>query len=578
MKVKLFFLLIVVFFNSPLYTQINCIENNNLSIDSIASDVYQAEKTITAQSPAKDGASIIFFANESINLLPGFAISNGASFSAMIKTAPCENELIIADTVIVIDTASNEKLVSITPNAIIFGEDAPQASQLVENCIIISEPTDIAPQGYLRKITNMQNTNGQIILATEPATLADAIQETSFSFEVPLEDPDAAARFSRRGFTFYPPVAPIADGVKLTGSLDFDPDIVFKILKFDGIRNPIDFKIGTKGTLELNLGIELSSDKVNFSKETELYSKKLRPIFRWIPVPPPVFCFPVVITPELEVKLITELNGPTTEFNYKGVGTYQAVVRRIGNEWINDSEKDFNFTSDVFLFSSSSELFTGSVTLRIELDFQLYDIDAAEAYVFVQGKEEVSVAAEFGCTIQPSLGIGAGVEADFLETMGFEEDKLELSYDYNFNTINCFDFGAGSIANTGTEGFLNKSEVETVNKQENKSSYYSSNRSINTRSLSSDKERFESKNLAIEVIPNPVYYTTKIKVFLSQKDYVDIALYDMSGKQIENIFTGEQESGIQEYTLNIDKLSKGMYYVVAQTGQQFMKEKVVVMK
>lgn len=427
---KIILALIYISLNIDLNAQNNCIEQDTISLDTIISDVYTAGSELNAQSLVQANAHVLFSAGQSIHLLPGFEIPQGATLSTQI--APCEPSVTLAPNVIVIQEDTNDGLISMTNTTMTFAENTPNLAQLIENCIILSDTTAAAPNGYLRKITNVENFNGQVILTTERAALSDALQSANFDFEVDLEDTgEELNRLNQAGFNFNLEDYPINEDLSLNGNINIDPKLVFEITKFTGITEPIDFKIGTKGNVTFDIGLSYSpSGSSNISHTIELYEKKLKPIVKTIPYFP--FAVPVVIVPELEIKLITELNGPTIHLDYQSTGAYQAVVRKINNEWINDNANNFTFTGN--FLEVSVETISGSVTLRFELDFELYDYDPIEAFVFVEGQGNFSSQGSI-CMIEPQVNVGGGLEIDFLERFGFEEGLLSVSYPFSFQPI-----------------------------------------------------------------------------------------------------------------------------------------------
>ncbi|RLD39990.1 MAG: hypothetical protein DRI89_12955 [Bacteroidetes bacterium] len=67
--------------------------------------------------------------------------------------------------------------------------------------------------------------------------------------------------------------------------------------------------------------------------------------------------------------------------------------------------------------------------------------------------------------------------------------------------------------------------------------------------------------------PNPFTSNTTLKYTLENKGLVKIALYDMNGKQVENVFEGQQAAGTHEFSINGSNYSSGMYFLKIAGGE-----------
>lgn len=425
--------------SASLLSQEVCIENDTLSLDTIYSGVFLANSNLSATSVVSSGSNILLSANESITLLPGFETTDSVGLATFF--GECEELSSLKDEVVVITVETNAQMISIDSNSITFDENTPQIDQIIENCILVSDTTALAPTGYLRKVVDVENVGTHVVFTTEPASLTEAFDFVNYSFEEALTDPDLftgvlseVERSLNTGFMFNLPDYPLGTDITLTGSFTLDPNLVFELTKFEGLDEPVNFKIGTNGTMSFDIGVEYSPILNGLLEdEIELYSKKLKPIVRCLPVPPPFFCFPVVIVPELEFKLIFELNGPAVNFNYQQEGNFEAVVRKINDNWVAENNNLLTHEGEVIEIAIDNGI-TGTIKLRVELDFDLYDLESIEAFVFTELQEDIDINLT-NCNLNSTINVGVGLEIDVLEQIGFDDDEISLLNPFNLGEI-----------------------------------------------------------------------------------------------------------------------------------------------
>lgn len=97
-----------------------------------------------------------------------------------------EDIVVFDSNLVVIENNSRSSLVEIDENELVFNNINQQLDSLEENDFIVSEPTPVAPFGFLRKILLVEKTdNGFIIFKTEEARLPDVI--SNYFREIPTE-------------------------------------------------------------------------------------------------------------------------------------------------------------------------------------------------------------------------------------------------------------------------------------------------------------------------------------------------------------------------------------------------------
>ena len=78
--------------------------------------------------------------------------------------------------------------------------------------------------------------------------------------------------------------------------------------------------------------------------------------------------------------------------------------------------------------------------------------------------------------------------------------------------------------------------------------------------------------------PNPFNPVTKIKYDLKNKGFVDIRLYDITGKFIKQLENTNKNSGSYSLTINCDNLASGMYYYKLTTNDFIDVKKMILIK
>lgn len=83
---------------------------------------------------------------------------------------------------------------------------------------------------------------------------------------------------------------------------------------------------------------------------------------------------------------------------------------------------------------------------------------------------------------------------------------------------------------------------------------------------------------AIVIMPNPSngIFTTELNLAKSQ--WMQINLLDISGRTIQNIFTGEMHVGKNHVIADVNTIPAGMYFIQVNDGENIHTEKIVLMK
>ncbi len=82
----------------------------------------------------------------------------------------------------------------------------------------------------------------------------------------------------------------------------------------------------------------------------------------------------------------------------------------------------------------------------------------------------------------------------------------------------------------------------------------------------------------ISIHPNPVAATANIEFSLANNSDVNIAVFDILGKKITDLYNGEMSMGLQNITWDVNELNNGVYFVKIQMNNQVVTKKIMVTK
>ena len=81
-----------------------------------------------------------------------------------------------------------------------------------------------------------------------------------------------------------------------------------------------------------------------------------------------------------------------------------------------------------------------------------------------------------------------------------------------------------------------------------------------------------------KLYPNPFNPSTEIGFSLPVDGHVQLAAYDVRGKEVDIIFEGAQSVGQHSYTWNAASLPSGVYYIRLQAGEMVTSQKALLVK
>jgi hypothetical protein len=134
--------------------------------------------------------------------------------------------------------------------------DLPKDEQPQRGDIIVSAPTENAPQGFLYRVVSVSGTGGTTIVTTEPATIEEAIRNAEVHTKIMLDENV---------------IITDENGLPMEYSLIQDPDGMLKSANLStGIKIPVDKKIkmGSNFSASLKGEVEIKLSYADFDMKT----------------------------------------------------------------------------------------------------------------------------------------------------------------------------------------------------------------------------------------------------------------------------------------------------------------------
>ena len=82
----------------------------------------------------------------------------------------------------------------------------------------------------------------------------------------------------------------------------------------------------------------------------------------------------------------------------------------------------------------------------------------------------------------------------------------------------------------------------------------------------------------LEVYPNPFNATATVHFALPREEHVAITLYDLTGRNVQNIITGPMTAGEHDLSLNGERLPSGLYFISLHSSSAIRVEKILLLK
>jgi len=245
------------------------------------------------------------------------------------EASPAESFFNPKPETLIMDEGTNRdiRMFDVESGLLIYDEGSPQLDSIEVGSIIVSTANSASPGGFLRRVTEIQNNGGRIVMETEPANLPDAFDsyrwimngssrsqgrngEGTFNADTTVAD------------TFRFPIAGVPDWefeliLGVSYDMRFKSEFEYAFNGFSGQVNQLNLGVDNFSIDSLVMdmgfvreGMRDSTRNFNLADATpffrELFSFNLPPV----PVGPPGS--PVMVTPNITVDLSTAM-----EYNVK---------------------------------------------------------------------------------------------------------------------------------------------------------------------------------------------------------------------------------------------------------------------
>jgi hypothetical protein len=85
-------------------------------------------------------------------------------------------------------------------------------------------------------------------------------------------------------------------------------------------------------------------------------------------------------------------------------------------------------------------------------------------------------------------------------------------------------------------------------------------------------------NKCFSIYPNPVSTNATIRYILPNKTNLSLRVFDLTGRLVKTLYSGEQIAGTHNMSLKSSELSKGIYFVTLQTNSVTKTQKLTILR
>ncbi len=267
---------------------------------------------------------------------------------------------IIPDTTKVLPPSTTQYLTNISEDGttFTFSQSTPDLQAISLGDIIVSDVTTAAPYGFLRKVSLVSDSGGQVILTTTGAVIEEAIQQGEASLMATLTPLDVISGTQIAGVILESSSVPMGeqgfyftledvvlydddgnpdttnDQITADGSIYLEPGFYFDIRVQDFHLEKLDFIVSANETVDLEINLE--AEYPFLQKKIEVGRYYLTPFT--VPKSP----IPIVITPVLSLNVgidgdvhVGITTGVTQDATMTGGLTYVSGVWSPVNKFTN---------------------------------------------------------------------------------------------------------------------------------------------------------------------------------------------------------------------------------------------------
>ena len=339
---------------------------------------------------------------------------------------------IIPDTTNVLSKATTQYLTSVSGDGSVFtfSQMTLELTAVAVGEVIVSEPTPLTPNGFLRKVTAVSDTSGQVEITTIQATIEETIQQGELHIHHVLSPEDVQNALLANGVSlvkrtaqpkgeFFFEIQDVVlydddgdsnttnDQIRANGLITFEQDFDFDLVVQNWQLEQLRFTVTNIETVELE--IESMIELASVEQEYEIAHQTFSPIIVWVGWVPvvivPIITVHVGVDGSVEVGLKTTITEETT---------VTAGVAYANEEWelISDFDNNFTYTPPVLTAGLTIKGYAGA-----GLDLLLYGIVGPYAKLDLYLELEADVFATPWWELYGGLEVPVGIK---VEVMGHE--------------------------------------------------------------------------------------------------------------------------------------------------------------
>jgi hypothetical protein len=126
--------------------------------------------------------------------------------------------------------------------------------------------------------------------------------------------------------------------------------------------------------------------------------------------------------------------------------------------------------------------------------------------------------------------------------------------------------------------------VSTINAQKNKFGYFQKDitiigqKKLLVTRIENKDIAFTDKSISAHIYPNPLNPTSVYEIDLHKTQFVQISVFDATGKQIATVFSGVLQQGNHRLQLNASSWASGVYFIQAKTDSEVILKTISLIK
>ena len=346
---------------------------------------------------------------------------------------PDPGEVVLLEVTEVVDEATRDKLASFDGDTLRFSETTPQLERLTKGSVLVSEPSEAAPFGYLRRVETVRREGGAVLVDTKHATLDEAIAQGSLSVTMPLT-PDAleSSQVLLENLTLTTNAGGLS--TQADDKLDFELQFNRVLLDLDGNNETKNDQMSLNGKVGLDLFAKVDVDigwfgdaekvetVIGVTQKAELIFKgfaalKLKKEVKVAQLDFATQTFfvgpaPVVMTPSVELVIGVEGDlRATTTLTVSETATLRAGARWTDDKgWKNISTADVDFGFKPPSIDGAGTKLEAYAGPKAKLKF--YGVLGPHAFVKAFAKTDVKIPRDPVWKLSAGLKVGAGFDVD----------------------------------------------------------------------------------------------------------------------------------------------------------------------